>query len=156
MNVKAVLWTSFGLGLSPFASGTVGSLGGVALAAVALLLPAGLPAQLYLAGAALAVFLVGIPLGDAAERHYGRKDPGPFVIDEVAGYLVTVIGHPLHAHPLLVLGAAFFAFRATDVLKPWPANVADKKLPGGLGIMLDDVFAGVYANACLWILFALI
>jgi len=154
VTARELVWSSLGLGMAPVASGTFGTLGGVALAAVALLLPPGLPVLLFLVGAAVVVTLVGLPLGDAAERHYGRKDPKPFVLDEVAGYLVTLVGHGLHARPYLVLGGAFFLFRATDVIKPWPARRLER-LPGGLGIMVDDLAAGVWANVLLWGLVAL-
>ena len=148
------LWTFFGLGRAPFAPGTFGTLGGVAVAALALALPSGPAAHVTLALIAACLFFTGIALGNEAEKR-GRKDPGEFVWDEVAGYLVTLIGHDLHARPVLVLGAAFVAFRAFDILKPWPVSACDR-MGGGLGIMLDDIVAGLYANVSLWVLFALV
>ena len=148
------LWTFFGLGRAPFAPGTFGTLGGVALAVLALALPSGWTLHTALALLAGGMFLTGIALGNRAEKR-GKQDPGEFVWDEVAGYLVTLVGHDLHARPVLALGAAFVAFRLFDILKPWPVSTCDR-MGGGLGIMLDDIVAGLYANATLWVLFALI
>ena len=140
-----LLGSAFGLGYAPVASGTAGTLAGVALGALCLLLPPGLATQLALAGMALLVTVAGIPLATRAEAIYGRKDPGEFVLDEVAGYLVALILLPLHERPLFVLVGAFFAFRLTDIAKPWPANRLEK-MGGGAGVMCDDLAAGVYAN----------
>ena len=86
---------------------------------------------------------VGVLLGPWAERYYGRKDPGPVVIDEVAGYCVTLFqfeGFPGWRQMV----AAFFLFRLFDVVKPPPARRIER-WPRGWGIMLDDLFAGLYA-----------
>jgi len=135
------LATFGGLGLAPVAPGTFGTLGGVALAAlVAWLCP-----EHYLLGvltlAVLAV-LISVPAGNWAEKHWGAKDPGAFVLDEVAGYLVTIawISPPKGEHFV----AAFLLFRLTDIVKPWPARKMER-LPGGLGIVMDDVIAGLWA-----------
>jgi phosphatidylglycerophosphatase A len=102
---------------------------------------------------ALAIVVVvaaGVWSGGVAERHFGRTDPGQVVIDEVAGMLVT-----LFLNPVGWLGAvvAFVLFRAADIVKPFPARRFER-LPGGFGIMADDVMAGVYANlalrVCIW------
>ena len=145
-----LLGSAFGLGYAPVAPGTVGTLGGVALGALCLLLPPGVATQVALAGMALLVTLAGIPLATRAEAIYARKDPGAFVLDEVAGYLVALIFLPLHERPLFVLAGAFFAFRLTDITKPWPANRLEK-MRGGAGVMLDDLAAGVYANVLMQI-----
>lgn len=133
--------TCCGLGYAPVASGTFGSLGGVAIAALAAY---GDPAR-YLAwtlAAAAAITIAGMAAGRWAERRYGRKDPGEFVADEVAGYLVAAawIEAPGWTHLLV----AFLAFRVFDVLKPWPADRV-QNLPAGPGIVLDDLVAGLYA-----------
>ena len=88
------------------------------------------------------LFAIGIWSATAAERHWGRIDPAPVVIDEVAGMLIT-----LAFLPVTVTGAivAFLIFRVLDVIKPWPAGRFEK-LPGGLGIMADDGMAGIYGN----------
>jgi len=139
------LGSFFGLGLAPFAPGTFGTLGGVALGWFALRLDPGAPTQIYLWVAFVVVFGVGILLGNRAVRDWGQKDPGGFVIDEVAGYLVALFLLPLHAEPGLVLGGAFVAFRLFDITKPPPCKRAEFA-PAGVGIMLDDVVAGIYAN----------
>jgi phosphatidylglycerophosphatase A len=140
-----LLGSAFGLGYAPVAPGTAGTLGGVALGALCLLLSPGLATQVALASLALFVTVAGIPLATRAEVIYGKKDPGAFVLDEVAGYLVTLIFLPLHERPLFVLLGAFFAFRLTDISKPWPARRLEK-MGGGAGVVLDDLAAGVYAN----------
>ena len=133
--------TWFGLGYAPVASGTFGTLGGVAIAAlVGWTWP-----ELYLSlliALTLIMSLLGALAGGWAERRYGRKDPGEFVLDEVVGYLVTVlwIGFPGWSHLLL----GFFLFRLFDIVKPWPARRLEK-LPGGWGIVVDDLVAGAYA-----------
>jgi phosphatidylglycerophosphatase A len=148
-RVRATLASCLGLGYAPLASGTFGTLGGVGLALLIdrlLVRPHGVHFGLAAGCALAAVVLLGISLGGFAERHWRLKDPGPFVLDEVAGYLVSVLrlkeGAP-GVHELLL---AFVAFRLFDVMKPWPARGLER-LPGGLGIMLDDLVAGLYALA---------
>ena len=79
-----------------------------------------------------------------------RRDHGPVVIDEVAGMLISLLFLPA-TWP--VMAAAFVAFRVFDIVKPWPASWADRELKGGLGIMLDDILAGLYAAAVVAVLF---
>ena len=143
-----MLITACGLGYAPVASGTFGTLGGVALAGLlGVLVPAWyLPAVL---GLAAGLCVAGAPLGDWAERRFGRKDPGPYVLDEVAGYLVAAAWFEFPGWTHLI--AAFFAFRLFDVLKPWPARKLEK-VPGGWGILLDDIAAGAWALAVLSVL----
>ncbi len=135
------LATWFGCGYSPLVPGTVGTLGAVPL--VLLLWWSGSrPAHLV---AIVVVTAAGVWAADHAERHFGVKDPKPVVIDEVAGMLVATF--PLHFGSWWPwqLVFAFVLFRAFDVLKPWPARRLER-LPGGWGIMADDLFAGLYAN----------
>ncbi|MEE8107361.1 MAG: phosphatidylglycerophosphatase A [Planctomycetota bacterium] len=139
------LGSFFGLGLAPFAPGTFGTLGGVLLGWLALEIEPGAPTQTYLGVAFVVVFGIGIVLGNRATTDWGTKDPGGFVIDEVAGYLVALFLLPLHEKPWLVLGGAFVAFRLFDITKPPPCRRAEFA-PAGTGIMLDDVIAGIYAN----------
>jgi phosphatidylglycerophosphatase A len=139
------LGSFFGLGLAPFAPGTFGTLGGVALGWLALQLEPGTATQIYLGVTIAVLFGVGVALGHRAERDWGKKDPGGFVIDEVAGYLIALLFLPLHAQPFLVLGGAFLAFRLFDISKPPPCKRVEHA-PSGWGIMLDDVVAGIYAN----------
>ncbi|HEY7057910.1 MAG TPA: phosphatidylglycerophosphatase A, partial [Vicinamibacterales bacterium] len=93
-------------------------------------------------------FAAGIWSATLAERHLGGTDPGPVVIDEVLGMLVTLAFIPVGWSGALV---GFLLFRALDVVKPYPANRFER-LHGGLGIMADDAMAGVYANLCLRLL----
>jgi phosphatidylglycerophosphatase A len=136
--------TALGVGYVPVAPGTFGS-------AVGLLLWYLLPASPIAQAAAIAVIIViGSWSGTVAEHHFGRADPGYVVIDEVAGMLVTLFLVPVGWAGALL---AFLLFRLSDIVKPYPANRLER-LPGGAGIMADDVMAGVYANValrfCLW------
>jgi phosphatidylglycerophosphatase A len=96
--------------------------------------------------AILVLFLLGAWSGTVAERHFGGVDPGPVVIDEVMGMLVTLFMHPV-GWPGAI--AAFLLFRAFDILKPYPADRLER-LPGGVGVMADDGMAAIYANLGLW------
>jgi phosphatidylglycerophosphatase A len=145
-HLRAAIVSCLGLGYAPVASGTFGTLGGVGV--VLLLDPIssrfGWHFGLAAAIAAAVLTLVGISLGGWAERHYRLKDPGPFVLDEVVGYLVAVIRIGPGSPETKEMITAFIAFRFFDVIKPWPARRLEQ-LPRGLGIMLDDVVAGLYA-----------
>jgi len=132
--------TFFGTGYAPIAPATAASL------AVALLWwlvgPPPLAAQ---AGLLLVVVALGVPAAGALERRHGR-DPKLVVCDEVAGMLVTFAGVATGGAPGCLAG--FFWFRVFDILKPWPARRLEA-LPGGWGIMADDLMAGVYAQLAL-------
>ena len=126
------------LGLSPFAPGTAGTLGGVAIA----WLLRDVEHYLYWTLAVCAVlYAVGRSLGKWAEEYAGGEDPGFFVLDEVIGYILTVAW--LQGPSLIALTVGFFLFRLLDVLKPQPARWLEN-LGGGDGILLDDVMAGIY------------
>jgi phosphatidylglycerophosphatase A len=128
------------LGCAPVAPGTFGTLGGVAIAWG--LVRAGVePFWLWCLAAAVVVYFVGRSLGDWSERYAGKKDPGIFVLDEVVGYLVTVLWVAPPSLTMLVIG--FFVFRFFDIAKPPPARRMEA-LGGGDGILLDDVVAGLY------------
>ena len=86
----------------------------------------------------------------AAEQILGQKDPGRIVIDEIAGMMVTLIGLPFTS---ISVPAAFFLFRALDILKPFPIRFLERRLPGGFGVVLDDVLAGIYGNLLLRLVF---
>lgn len=139
MNVLKLAVVSCGfLGCSPFAPGTVGTLGGVAIA----WLLAGSPDYLlWSLVVAAGIYVVGRSLGPWSEAYAGKKDPGIFVLDEVVGYLITVAW--LQGPSPLALAVAFFVFRFFDVFKPKLARRLES-IPGGDGILLDDVVAGVY------------
>lgn len=148
------LWLAlpaFGLGsgYSPKAPGTVGSL-------VAVLLFAGLASQ-PLPAYGLILFLAtvaGIGLCEDAARRLGVHDHPGIVWDEFVGQWLSLL--PLvpvaawDAHTLLAVAAGFALFRLFDIWKPWPVRVADRRVSGGLGIMLDDLLAGVMAAGVLW------
>lgn len=140
--MKRLLGTAFGLGLLPVAPGTWGTLAGVALALLAGRLADADAQQLALVGLAFVVTVAGVPLARAAEEEAGKKDPGWFVLDEVAGYLVAVLGLPLR-WPILL--GAFVAFRVFDMAKPPPIRRLEKQA-GGIGVLADDLMAGIYAN----------
>lgn len=127
------------LGLSPVAPGTVGTLGGVVLALALSFTGAGYPLAVLLVCAAL--YALGRSLGAWAESYAGGKDPGFFVLDEVIGYLITCFW--TRGPSALALVLAFFVFRFLDIVKPPPARRLEA-LGGGDGILLDDVFSGLY------------
>lgn len=157
-RARWLLITSGGLGCSPWAPGTVGTLGGVVLGVSLQWL---FPAHTVLAWsvAAAVLFVFGCSQTKFVARTWPREDPGHFVLDEVVGYLVTVIVYALLAQPEsvspLAHTGAFFAFRAFDVLKIQPARKLED-LPGALGIMADDQMAGAYAGAALWLALPLV
>jgi phosphatidylglycerophosphatase A len=99
-----------------------------------------------------ALFAAGVWAGTVAERYFGGIDPGPVVIDEVVGMLITLAFVPVGWSGALL---GFVLFRIFDVIKPYPAGRFER-LPGGLGVMADDAMAAVYANLslrlALWLL----
>ena len=130
-----IIATAGGLGRAPIAPGTVAS---AATALVLWLLALSTPA---LAVLLLVVTALGIWAAGEAERALAAKDPGAIVVDEVAGMTLSVLTLPPTPW---VLVAGFVLFRVFDVLKPFPANDA-QRLPGGAGVMVDDLIAGLYA-----------
>jgi phosphatidylglycerophosphatase A len=88
-----------------------------------------------------------VPLANAAEKEAGARDPRWFVLDEVAGYLIAVLGHPLTWPHLL---GAFVAFRFFDIFKPPPIRRLERQ-GGGIAVMADDLVAGLYANVAVWV-----
>jgi phosphatidylglycerophosphatase A len=142
--VALLVATAGGLGYSPVAPGTLGSL-------LALVLLWALPfSRIGLALTILVVVAVGAWAAGRAERLLGRKDPGTVVIDEIAGMFLSMFALP---RSLKLLLAAFIVFRLLDILKPFPIRQS-QALSGGLGIMLDDLIAGAYTLALLWGLLA--
>jgi len=135
----------FGTGLLPKMPGTFGSLIALPLVYGLSLFP-----QAYYAFATLVACLVGIYLCGKTARDMGVHDHGAIVWDEVAGMLVSFIG--IAVTPLSIV-AGFVLFRFFDIVKPWPIRYVDKRISGGVGIMLDDILAGIMTCACLWVLF---
>lgn len=132
--------TALGAGYLPTAPGTWGS-------AVGLLLWIALPKLLWFQLLAVGIVAVaGSWSGTVAERHFNRHDPREVVVDEVAGMMVTLALNPTGGLPWMFV--AFVLFRAADIVKPFPVNRLER-LPGGIGIMADDLMAGVYANLAL-------
>jgi len=143
-----LLGTWFGAGLLPVSPGTWGSLAalpfGWALAACW--------GAAGLVGGAALVFAVGCWAAGAIGRASGLKDPGAIVIDEVAAQWLVLAVAPLHPAPYAM---GFLLFRVADILKPWPASWADRRVGGGFGVMLDDVIAAIYAGLLLALIVAL-
>lgn len=136
-------WLALGLGLGrvPLAPGTFGTLLGIPL----YLLLHGLPVLVYV-GATVLLFFAASWLCGLAARDMGVHDHPAIVLDEVVGYLATMTAAP-SGWPWLVAG--FALFRLFDVWKPWPIQWIDRRVGGGLGIVMDDLLAGVYAACAL-------
>ena len=139
--LAVVIGTGFGTGFSPIASGTVGSLLGVALYVP--LAAAGLPA---VAIAVAMLFPIGVWAAGVCGRRYGAHDHGRIVVDEVVGQFIALASFPALPGWLL---AGFLLFRFFDIWKPYPAGLIDEQWRTPFGVMADDVVAGVYANLAL-------
>jgi phosphatidylglycerophosphatase A len=146
-KVWVMLATGFGLGLSPVASGTFGTLLGIPLAYFLFSWQTEWMVQVVLS---IVMVMVAVPICDQAEKALGgKKDDGRIVADEYLTYPMTLIGLPLNPAMLLV---AFLTHRIFDIIKPWPARGL-QRLPGGLGITIDDVFSSLYALATNWAIY---
>ena len=141
MRLRTLVGTGFGVGHAPWVPGTFGSALGLALHA-GLTLVGGWPAA---TAGLLVVTTLGFWSAGAAARELGRRDPGQVVVDEIAGQMLSLLFVPLTAGTAL---AGFFLFRLFDILKPFPCRRLER-LPGGSGIMADDLMAGLYANLVL-------
>lgn len=139
-----VLSLGLGAGLMPRAPGTWGSL--LAIPVFVAVHPFG---QAVYVAVAAALFAAGVYLSGRTARALGVQDPSVIVIDEVAGMLVTWMGA---APGWVTIIVGFVLFRIFDIVKPWPVRRIDQAVHGGLGIMLDDVVAGVMAAAALQVL----
>ncbi|OQW97860.1 MAG: hypothetical protein BWK77_00735 [Verrucomicrobia bacterium A1] len=143
-RIAVVFASGFGLGFIPCASGTFGTLPGVAL--VVFLWPI-LDGNLALQIATgVALTLAAVPVCGAAERFFGKKDDGRIVADEYATFPLVMIGLPVVRDEWWIVLVAFLAARFFDILKPWPARGL-QRIRGGTGIVIDDVFASLYALA---------
>jgi phosphatidylglycerophosphatase A len=149
--------TGGGLGAIPLMPGTFGTLGGVVIAGViGLCVQPPLWQMVGLAVALVVVCAANVLLGGWCERFFAGKDPQSVVIDEIAGYLLAaIITWPLtfagnSLFPLTYeLAAVFLLFRVFDIVKPFPAQHAER-LPKGWGVLMDDLVAGLFAAAALW------
>ncbi len=166
LKIDWIIATWFGSGLLPIAPGTWGSLAAFPFAYIISVYSA--PYVLIIATVAL--FPIGTWASNKVEGSAQKKDPGFIVVDEVVGQWIALLPLPFLNHyfgPNLsfwvfapIAAVAFLAFRIYDIWKPWPINYVDKNVPGGLGIMLDDVVAGIYAliitsalTACMVLIF---
>ena len=135
------LATGFYIGNIPFAPGTFGSLIGLPLcfALTGISLTSAMLCTLFF-------IIFAVFIADAAEKILKQNDPGCIVIDEIAGIMVTFIGWPFN--PVTVV-SGFIIFRILDILKPFPIRNLDKRISGGLGVVADDVTAGIISNLLL-------
>ena len=145
MNEKLItlLATGFGSGLAPFAPGTAGTLVGVLICWLCLPMPWILRLLFVLVLLALSFYVSG-----QAEKIYQKKDDQRIVIDEIIGLQITMLPVAIN---VLSLCAGFVLFRVFDIWKPFPVRHL-QRLPGGWGIVADDVAAGIYAGVVLWLL----
>ncbi|MBA6335707.1 MULTISPECIES: phosphatidylglycerophosphatase A [unclassified Colwellia] len=135
----------FGSGLLPKAPGTYGTLAAIPL----YLLLAPTSVSTYLA-IVIIMSIAGIYICGKAAEDAGVPDHGAIVWDEIVGFLITMFLVPLTWQSIVV---GFILFRIFDIFKPWPISYVDKNLHGGLGIMVDDILAGLAALACMHLIF---
>lgn len=139
-----LLATALGVGYSPIAPGTLGTL-------------LAIPIYYFLSNIAspiyevtlIGFFFLSVWVSENAERFFGNKDDQKIVIDEMMGFLITMLWVP---KTILFITISFFLFRFFDILKPFPIRHLEKRLKGGFGVVLDDVMAGVYANIVLQVI----
>lgn len=141
-----IISTLFFIGYFPFAPGTVAS----AIAMIILFILK--PSTLFLFFIWISAIILGVICSDKMERQTNDKDASYIVIDEFTGYLTAVLLVPLTIQNLLL---AFIFFRFFDIIKPPPIRQIEKRFEGGLGIMIDDVIAGIMSNVLLRILLVL-
>lgn len=146
-NPIHLLSLGFGTGLAPKAPGTFGTL--VGIPAVLLFAPLGVDAYI---GVVLAFALLGIFLCGETGKVLKQHDAPAIVWDEIVGYMIAMIAIPLAWQTLLL---AFVLFRFFDILKPWPIRAADKHMKGGLGVMVDDILAGLFTLAIMHVLLSM-
>ena len=150
-SLRKIVCSGLGTGYLPLAPGTWGSAAVVGIFVAVAFAACGSP---YWTGAAMAAVLAAasaacVALGPFAEKHWGRKDPTRCTLDEWAGQALALIALPMGQgwyDWLIAAAAGFVTFRVFDIIKPPPARDLEK-LPGGWGILADDLAAGVYANA---------
>lgn len=147
-NPLHLLSLGFGSGLAPYAPGTCGTL--VAILPYLLLAQLALP---YYLAIVLLGFVAGVYLCQYTSDALGEHDHSGIVWDEFIGFWITMIAVPPSWQWIL---AGFVLFRLFDIVKPWPVKIADAKMKGGFGIMIDDVLAGIYALACMQLALVLV
>ncbi len=139
-TISKIIASLFYVGYIPFAPGTFGSL--AAFVFVLILKPV----SFWLVTLIIICFIAGVICSNIAENEFGQKDSPKIVIDEFTGYLVSVAFLPLTLGYLI---SAFFLFRFFDILKPIPISNIERHFHGGLGVMLDDIAAGIFINIIL-------
>jgi phosphatidylglycerophosphatase A len=144
--VALVLATGLGVGFVPWMPGTFGSLLGLPVAW--LVMGSNMPLWAKIA-VEVGLLLAGIPLCGRAAKLFGRPDPGSVVYDEIAAIPLLFLSVPVTFSTSTAI-VGFIWFRVFDIAKPWPVHRLER-LPGGLGIMIDDMAAAVYAAIALWI-----
>ena len=144
LNPMHCLSLGFGCGLSPLAPGTVGTLLGVAI--YLLIMNIGV---LFYLSIVLVIVGIGTAVAEYTSEILGGRDHRAIVIDEIAGFLVACISLP---SDWLYLLLAFVLFRIFDIVKPWPVDFIDQQVKGGVGIMGDDLMAGLYTLLCIQLL----
>lgn len=149
LREKGVLFLSSGgyIGNIPFAPGTFGSLLGLPLCFLLSKINLWVSVLFIVLFAALAVWIC-----NKAQKLIQEKDPGCIVIDEISGMMLSLAGIPFN---LISAAAGFVIFRLLDIFKPFPIRAIEKKISGGMGIVLDDIAAGIISNIILRIAFFL-
>jgi len=147
LNQKVIMFFATGCysGKIPFAPGTFGTIAAIPFVLVFLIIPSSFYG-VYIAG----LILAAIYFSDQAEKILGEKDPGCIVIDEIAGFVVTM---SLVSVNIYTLAAGFFIFRFFDIVKLGPVKYFENNFPGGAGVVLDDIMAGVLSAIVLKILY---
>jgi len=143
-----ILATGFGVGYSPIAPGTLGTIITIPL----YYFLSAIRSPLYEITLIAFIFL-SVWISENAEIFFGKRDDPRIVIDEMMGFLITMLWVPKTVR-FIILG--FFLFRFFDILKPFPIRRLEKRLKGGWGVVLDDVMAGVYANIILQLIYLFI
>jgi len=136
LNLNTMFVSVFGIGFIPFASGTFGSLAGLIIGYALNLINYNLFFIII-----PMLFILGVIASNTYQKQTGEKDSSVIVIDEVVGQLIAMM---FVMDDYVLVFISFIIFRLFDIYKPWPASYADKKMTGGFGVMLDDVFAGIY------------
>jgi phosphatidylglycerophosphatase A len=142
-----ILATGFGSGLAPLAPGTAGTIVGIPLYCVFSSFSWPLHLLSIIALSFLAIFV-----SQEAEGIFGEKDPSRVVIDEIAGFQFAMF---LVTPTVVHIVAGFLLFRVFDIVKPFPIRLSETRLPGGYGVVGDDIIAGIYGGIVLQILIAL-
>jgi phosphatidylglycerophosphatase A len=143
-KVIRIAATGFGVGFSRHAPGTLGTLVGIPV----YLVFSSFPWFMYLLSV-LAVSFFAVYVAQGAEKLFGEKDASQIVIDEIAGFQVTMF---LVSPTVVHIAAGFVLFRIFDIIKPFPIHLCERRLPGGYGVVGDDVVAGIYGNIALLVL----